>query len=120
MVLLAKRNMLTYVTVLPTKIDFYKMLSNISINENVVILFASSFMIVCLLGLQSQFVRDKQPCISFLTSIGVGVCQVYQYRLAPNADTVESIFFVLGGACGIVASIHLHNLYIKIKRGKKL
>ena len=89
------------------------------ITENVVILFASSFSIVCLLGLQSQFVRDKQPIVSFLTSIGVGVCQVYQYRLAPHADTIESIFFVLGGAFGIVASIHLHNLYIKLKRIKK-
>lgn len=89
------------------------MLNNIQYNE--IILFSSSFLIVCLLGLQSQFVRDKQVGMSFMTSIGVGICQVFQYRLAPHADTIESIFFVFGGACGIVASIFLHNLYIKLR-----
>lgn len=80
---------------------------------NEIILFSSSFTIVCLLGLQSQFVRDKQVLTAFVTSLGIGICQVMQYKLAPDATFIESGFFILGGAFGIVSSIYIHNFLIR-------
>lgn len=76
---------------------------------NEIILFASTFVAVFLLGLQSQFVRDKQKLASFITSIGIGTCQLFMLKLAPNATMFESISFVFGGAFGIVCSIYVHN-----------
>lgn len=84
--------------------------------HNIVVLFASSYIVVCLLGLQSQFVRDKQVAVSFATSLGIGICNVLQFKLAPNASLIESAFFVLGGACGIVSSIYLHTYIVKRKK----
>ena len=80
---------------------------------SILILFLSSYVIVLLLGLQSQFVRDKEKLTSFCLSIGIGTCQVFSYKLVPNADTLESIAFILGGALGIVSSIILHNFYLR-------
>ena len=79
---------------------------------NILLLFLASFIVVMLLGLQSQFVRDKQKTLSFFMSIGIGTCQILSYKLVPNASLIESISFILGGACGITASIYLHDFYL--------
>lgn len=84
---------------------------------NLEITFLSSFVIVCLLGLQSQFVRDKQVILSFVTSLGIGLCQVMQFKMIPNADGIAMSVFVLGGACGIVSSIYVHNFLFRGENG---
>jgi hypothetical protein len=76
-------------------------------------LFFSSYTIVLLLGLQSQLVRDKHIVLSFITSLGIGTCQLFLFKLAPDAGIYESIAFILGGACGIVSSIFLHTFLLK-------
>jgi hypothetical protein len=81
-------------------------------------LFLSSYMIVLLLGLQSQLVRDKHVILSFFTSLGIGTCQLFLFKLAPDASIPESIAFILGGACGIVSSIFLHNFLLKFIKKK--
>lgn len=78
-------------------------------DETYIALFGSSYLVVLLLGLQSQLVRDKHKALSFVTSLGIGTCQLSLFKLAPDASLYESIAFVLGGACGIVSSIHVHN-----------
>ncbi len=84
---------------------------------NIITLFISAFTVVCLLGLQSQFVRDKLVLQSFVTSLGIGLCQVVQYKLTPNASLVESGFFILGGAMGITSSIYIHNFLVRGRNG---
>ena len=76
-------------------------------------LFISSFVVVFLLGFQSQIVRDKLRATAFFTSVGIGTCQLMMYKLAPSATTFESIVFILGGALGIVASIDFHMWWMK-------
>lgn len=80
---------------------------------NILILFASTFTLVCFLGIQGQFVRLGHKMMSFMTSTGIGILQIFSYKILPTAGTLELIAFVLGGAIGIVASIELHDLYVK-------
>ena len=77
------------------------------------LLFGSSFIVVLLLGLQTHFVKDKLKGASFITSIMIGVSQLFVLKGVPNANLIESTFFVLGGACGIVVSIMLHDLWLR-------
>lgn len=79
---------------------------------NSIALFASSYFTVLLLGFQSQIVRDKHVFPAFCTSIGIGSFQMFAFKLAPSANSIESFFFILGGACGIVSSIHAHNIFV--------
>ena len=80
------------------------------------LLFVSSFFIVLFLGFQSQVVRIGHKFPAFLLSLGVGVMQIFSFKLVPNANTIELVAFVLGGAIGIVSSIELHTFYCN-KRG---
>jgi hypothetical protein len=71
---------------------------------------------VFLLGLQSQFVRDKLTLHSFITSLGIGLCQLFMLKLAPNATLLESVCFIFGGAFGITTSIIVHSQLTKVKQ----
>jgi FtsH-binding integral membrane protein len=75
---------------------------------NSVILFLSSFIIVFLLGFQSQVSRDKHWLFAFFISIGIGICQVFAMKVVPGASIAESFFFIIGGAFGISSSIIAH------------
>lgn len=86
--------------------------------ETLLMLFFSSYSVVLLLGFQSQIVRDKHVIAAFITSLMIGTCQLVLFKLAPNASTLESIVFVLGGAFGIVSSIYLHNIWLWIHNRK--
>jgi len=81
--------------------------------QSSITLFLSAFVAVFLLGLQSQFVRDKVILQSFITSLGIGLCQVLALKLTPNADLIGTILFILGGALGIVVSIYTHTYFKK-------
>lgn len=74
-------------------------------------LFASSYVIVFLLGLQSQVVRDKQVFSSFVIATGIGCCELFKLKLAPEASVIDGSFFVLGGSLGIVSSIYFHTKF---------
>ncbi len=78
-------------------------------------LFGSSFAVVCLLGFQSQLVKDKHVLESFVTSLLIGTVQMVLYKMAPNSSTNESIAYILGGAFGIVSSIYAHNFYLFLR-----
>ena len=87
--------------------------------QNLLMLFFSSYFLVLLLGFQSQIVRDKHTIAAFITSLMIGTCQLVLFKLAPNASTLESVVFVLGGAFGITASIYLHNFWLWIHNRKQ-
>lgn len=86
--------------------------------QTLLMLFFSSYFLVLLLGFQSQIVRDKHAITAFVTSLMIGTCQLVLFKLAPNASTLESIVFVLGGAFGITSSIYLHNFWLWIHSRK--
>ena len=67
-----------------------------------------------LLGVQSQFVKSKEVLPSFVTSLMIGSLQLFLYKATPNAGIGESICYIVGGALGLVSSIYVHNLWLKI------
>lgn len=79
------------------------------------LLFLGSFANVFLLGLNSQYVRDKRMAICFMLSWGISSAQfTYIYIIANTPDILLSFFIGgLGSALGIVSSImfyaHLQN-----------
>lgn len=77
------------------------------------LLFGSSFLIVFLLGFQSQLVKDKHALFAFFVSLGIGICQVASFKIVPNATFWESAFFILGGAFGISSSIFAYDFWLK-------
>jgi hypothetical protein len=77
------------------------------------ILFALSFVSVLLLGVQAQVVRLRHNVVAFFVSLAIGSMSIFYFRLVPDASTFELVLFVLGGAFGIVASIYVHELYIR-------
>jgi hypothetical protein len=84
-------------------------------------LFGSSFLIIMLLGFQSQLVKNKEVIPSFVTSLMVGSLQIFLYKATPNAGLYESIAYVMGGSFGIASSIYVHNFWLKLtKQGDEL
>jgi hypothetical protein len=69
-----------------------------------------------LLGVQSQLVKNKEVLPSFCTSLMVGSLQLFLYKTTPTAGINESIAYVLGGSFGMVSSIYVHNLWLKITK----
>jgi Na+/proline symporter len=88
--------------------------------ENAIMLFCSSFTVILLLGLQSQYVRLKQVIPSLVTSTLVGICQIYLYKEVHDSNTIENIAFVSGGVLGTIGSIFLYTFLTKyIKHEEK-
>ena len=81
---------------------------------SMITLFFSSFLIIMILGVQSQLVKNKEVIPSFCTALMVGSLQLFLYKTTPNADTSESICYIVGGALGLVSSIYVHNFWLKI------
>lgn len=67
-----------------------------------------------LLGVQSQLVKNKEVLPSFFTSIMIGSLQLFLYKATPSAGVSESACYVIGGALGMVSSIYVHNIWLKI------
>ena len=44
----------------------------------------------------------------------IGSLQLFLYKATPNAGIGESICYIVGGALGLVSSIYVHNLWLKI------
>lgn len=89
----------------------------ICVNEqtlSMITLFFSAFFIIMLLGVQSQFVKSKEVLPSFCTALMVGSLQLFLYKATPNAGMYESVCYVVGGAFGLVSSIYVHNLWLKL------
>jgi hypothetical protein len=89
----------------------------ICVNEqtlSMITLFFSAFFIIMLLGVQSQLVKNKEVLPSFCTALMVGSLQLFLYKATPNAGLGESMCYVIGGALGLVSSIYVHNLWLKL------
>jgi hypothetical protein len=82
------------------------------------LLFFGQFLNVFLLGLNSQYVRDRRKLLCFVVSWGISTSQfVYIWIIANTEDPLISFFVSgFGGACGIVCSITLYEKLENIKR----
>ena len=73
-----------------------------------IILFASSFLLVFFLGMQSLNVNRGHYVAAFFTSFGIGVGNLVLYKLAPHAGTAEMAAYLLGGPFGILTAMRSH------------
>ena len=80
---------------------------------SILALFASAFVLVFFLGLQSQVVRDGNYVAAFLNSFAIGACNLVMLKLAPNAGPAEIAAFLSGGPLGIVSSMLFHRRFFR-------
>ena len=69
-----------------------------------VVLFISQFLMVFLLVVQSINNNHGRQRIAALTSIGIGVAQLFAYKILPDAGVVEMAAFVLAGPSANLAA----------------
>jgi hypothetical protein len=83
---------------------------------NAVILFASTFLLVFALGLQSLNVNGGHVKAAFFTSFLIGASNLVLLKLGPDASGWEIAAYLTGGPMGIVLSMWLHRRTIGRKR----
>lgn len=83
------------------------------------ILFASTFVLVFGLGLQSLNVNNGHHVAAAVTSFAIGAMQMVLFKLAPNASWTEIAAFLLGGPFGITASMWAHLRLARILKRSK-
>lgn len=71
-------------------------------------LFASTFAVVFLLGVQQLNVQHGHQFAAFFTSIGIGVSQLALFKLAPDAGGIEIAAYLAGGPLAIVCAMRAH------------
>lgn len=75
-------------------------------------LFASSFALVFALGFQSQNVNRGHYKAAAITSFVIGGSQMVLFKLAPDADALQTAAYLLGGPIGIVSSMWAHRRWM--------
>ena len=71
-------------------------------------LFASTFSLVFLLGIQQLNVHHGYRLASVSTSLAIGCAQLALFKLAPDADAVQIAGFLSGGPVGIWCAMEAH------------
>lgn len=72
-------------------------------------LFASTFILVMALGLQSLNVNRGHYVMAFLTSLFIGGSQWILYKVVPGETTgPDLVAYLFGGPFGIVTAMWLH------------
>lgn len=72
------------------------------------IVFASTYVSVFTLGLQSLNVNQGRYWAAAATSLGIGAGHVFLYRFMPEADLLQLIGYFAGGVTGITSSMWVH------------
>jgi hypothetical protein len=82
------------------------------------LLFASTFVAVFALGLQSLNVNNGHYLAAFITSFLIGGSQLWLYRLLPEANLLQVAAYLAGGPFGIVFSMWFHQRTIGRNAGR--
>lgn len=74
-----------------------------------VYLFAATFCLTLLIGLQSLNVRDGEKLLAAVTSLGLGGANFVLLKLVPGETDLPALLaYLAGGPAGIVVSMLLH------------
>jgi hypothetical protein len=71
-------------------------------------LFASTFALVFLLGVQQLNVQHGHQAAAFVTSLFIGVSQLVLYKMAPDAGGLEIACYLAGGPLAIICAMRVH------------
>lgn len=72
---------------------------------NTLLLFASSFVVVFSIGLQTLMVTRFRYGGAFITSLVISIAQMALFKLGPAATGIEIAGMVFGGPIGIVSAM---------------
>jgi hypothetical protein len=87
---------------------------------NALLLFASTFALVLFLGLQSLNVNGGHRLLSFVTSFGIGAANLTVLKIMPGpTNGLEVAAYLLGGPFGILTSIAIHPLMVRMLGRRK-
>lgn len=78
-------------------------------------LFASTFVLVFTLGLQSQLVNRGHVVAAFINSGLIGSANLLLFKLAPDAAGIEIVGFLTGGPFGIITSMYAYRRFFSHK-----
>lgn len=78
-------------------------------------LFASTFILVFTLGLQSQLVNRGHAVAAFINSGLIGSANLLLFKLAPDAAGLEIVGFLAGGPFGIITSMYVYRRFFSHK-----
>jgi hypothetical protein len=86
------------------------------------LIFIGQFFNVFLLGLNSQFVRDRKVALCFCVSWGISTSQfIYTYTVANLTEPFLGFIAAgFGGALGICLSIYFYTWLRTTRLGKKI
>ncbi len=76
-------------------------------------LFLSAFATVFLLGIQQQNVQGRHYVLAAITSLGIGIAQIFLWRLVPEASASEIVATLAGGPVGIISAMVAHPYIIR-------
>lgn len=71
-------------------------------------LFASTFALVFLLGVQQLNVQHGHRGAASITSLFIGISQLALYKLAPDAGGLEVAGYLAGGPLAIICAMAVH------------
>jgi hypothetical protein len=71
-------------------------------------LFASTFALVFLLGVQQLNVQHGHQVAAFFTSLFIGCSQLALYKMAPDAGGIEIACYLAGGPLAIICAMKVH------------
>lgn len=83
------------------------------------ILFASTYILVFALGLQSLNVNNGHFILAALTSYVIGAGQMVLYKIAPDATWLQIFCYLNGGPLGIVTAMWAHPRLAQILKRNK-
>lgn len=79
------------------------------------LLFASTFVTVLALGLQSLNVNGGHRTLAVLTSFAIGCGNLALYKVLPGpTHLLDLAGYLLGGPCGIVAAMAAHPHLVRL------
>lgn len=71
-------------------------------------LFASTFALVFLLGVQQLNVQHGHQRAAAMTSLFIGISQLALYKMAPDASGLEIACYLAGGPLAIICAMRVH------------
>ncbi len=77
-------------------------------------LFASTYVLVFALGLQSLNVNGGHYAAAFFTSFGIGASNLVLFKMAPDAGGIEIVAYLTGGPLGIVSAMRAHPYMVRL------
>ena len=85
---------------------------------NTLAIFASCYVLVFALGIQSLNVNGGHYAAAFVTSFLIGASNLVLYKLAPDATGIEIAAFLPAGPLGIVSAMKAHPYVVRVYNRK--